>query len=38
MMEAGMNDYVWKPMHASDLLSKMNTLIALDGMRGRADA
>jgi two-component system sensor histidine kinase/response regulator len=37
-IEAGMDDYMSKPIHAKDLLSKINTLIALDGLRGRADA
>jgi two-component system sensor histidine kinase/response regulator len=37
-IEAGMDDYMSKPIHAKDLLSKINTLVALDGLRGRADA
>lgn len=35
---AGMDDYMSKPIHAKDLLSKINTLIALEGLRGRANA
>ena len=37
-VQAGMDDYMSKPIHAKDLLSKIKTLIALDGLRGRADA
>jgi len=37
-MEAGMDDYLSKPIHARDLLSKIHTLIALDGLDKRADA
>jgi signal transduction histidine kinase/DNA-binding response OmpR family regulator len=37
-IEAGMDDYMAKPIHAKDLLSKIETLIALEGLRGRADA
>jgi two-component system, sensor histidine kinase and response regulator len=37
-IEAGMDDYMSKPIHAKDLLSKIKTLTALDGLRGRADA
>jgi CheY-like chemotaxis protein len=35
---AGMDDYMSKPIHAKDLLSKIKTLIALDGLSGRANA
>jgi two-component system sensor histidine kinase/response regulator len=37
-IDAGMDDYMSKPIHAKELLSKINTLIALDGLRGRANA
>jgi two-component system sensor histidine kinase/response regulator len=37
-IEAGMDDYMSKPIHAKDLLSRIKTLIALDGLRGRAEA
>jgi len=37
-MDAGMDDYLSKPIHAKDLLSKIHTLIALGGSRGRANA
>ena len=37
-IEAGMDDYMSKPIQARDLLSKIHTLIALDGLRGRANA
>jgi two-component system, sensor histidine kinase and response regulator len=37
-IDAGMDDYLSKPIHAKDLLSKIKTLTALDGLRGRADA
>jgi two-component system, sensor histidine kinase and response regulator len=37
-IEAGMDDYMSKPIHAKDLLSKIHTLVALDGLRDRADA
>ncbi len=35
---AGMDDYMSKPIHAKDLLAKLEILTALDGLRGRADA
>jgi two-component system, sensor histidine kinase and response regulator len=38
-IDAGMDDYLSKPIHARDLLAKINTLIALGRVRaGRADA
>ncbi|MGP0070662.1 MAG: hypothetical protein ACLPWF_01845 [Bryobacteraceae bacterium] len=37
-IQAGMDDYMSKPIHAKDLLSKIKTLIALEGLRGRAEA
>jgi two-component system, sensor histidine kinase and response regulator len=37
-IDAGMDDYLSKPIHARDLLAKIHTLISLGGSRGRADA
>jgi len=37
-IEAGMDDYLSKPIHAKDLLAKIHTLISLGGARGRANA
>ena len=37
-IDAGMDDYLSKPIHSKDLLSKIHTLIALGGSRGRANA
>jgi two-component system, sensor histidine kinase and response regulator len=37
-IDAGMDDYLSKPIHAKDLLAKINTLISLGGSRERADA
>jgi len=37
-IDAGMDDYLSKPIHAKDLLAKIHTLISLGGSRGRANA
>jgi signal transduction histidine kinase/CheY-like chemotaxis protein len=37
-MDAGMDDYLSKPIHSKDLLAKIHTLIAMGGSRGRANA
>jgi two-component system, sensor histidine kinase and response regulator len=37
-IDAGMDDYLSKPLHAKDLLAKIHTLISLGGSRERADA
>jgi len=37
-IDAGMDDYLSKPIHTKDLLAKINTLIALGRVRGQADA
>ena len=37
-IEAGMDDYLSKPIHSKDLLAKIHTLISLGGARGRANA
>jgi two-component system, sensor histidine kinase and response regulator len=37
-IDAGMDDYLSKPIHAKDLLAKIHTLISVGGSRGRADA
>jgi two-component system, sensor histidine kinase and response regulator len=37
-IEAGMDDYLSKPIHAKDLLAKIHTVISLGGARGRANA
>ena len=37
-IDAGMDDYLSKPIHGRDLLSKIHTLISLGGSRGRANA
>jgi two-component system sensor histidine kinase/response regulator len=37
-IDAGMDDYLSKPIHAKDLLAKIHTLILLGGSRGRAEA
>jgi two-component system, sensor histidine kinase and response regulator len=37
-IDAGMDDYLSKPIHSKDLLAKIHALISLGGARGRANA